>query len=234
MADHATRWRPYRPCRPDRPYPEEPKHVQRDLCRWRGPLLLLCLLLAGVAGTEPLDRYQGFEVNELKLEGLPEGAPAGWAGGLALKPRRQLLGWKKASFSSRLLADDTHRLQLQLARIGYPRARIVPRVEEVDAEERSLDLILSIQPGVPVLLADYRVQGWPGRLAAADSTWQDEMVPGRRFSDKLVARTERRLETRLMDSGYEMARVRSLVRLLDRGPGPGGVRSGPGALQPDR
>lgn len=179
-----------------------------------GAILGLCLLLVGVAEAGPLDAYRGFAVKALKLEGLPQEASAGWERGLALKPRRQLLGKKKVSFSPRLLRDDIRRLRLQLARIGYPRAEIVPRAEAVDAEARELDLILEIRPGNPVVLADVQVRGWPERLAAPDSLLRDEVASGERFADKRVAGAERRLEIHLMDSGYELAQVRTQVQFL--------------------
>lgn len=179
-----------------------------------GALILLCLLAGAESRAAALDRYHGFEVSSLELKGLPEDAPSGWADGLALKPRWQLLGWEKASFSTKLLNDDVRRLRLQLTRIGFPRAQVLPRVEESDLEARKLDLVLEVQPGDPVLLAEMRVDGWPERLAPPDSSFREEAKVGKRFRDKLVTKVERDLETRLLNSGYEKAKVQTQVQLL--------------------
>lgn len=160
-----------------------------------------------------LDLYRGWTVVSLELEGLPEGVPSGWANGLALKPRRRLLGWKRARFSPSTLNDDISRLRLQLARHGYPRAEVAVRVDP-DAGKEQIRVVLEVHPGLSVQVAQTQVVGWPDRLAPLDSTWSEDLQPGAVFRDKVVQESERALLTRLMDSGYETPRIETRVELV--------------------
>ncbi len=176
-------------------------------------LLAACVVVAVVPAATArtpinaatLAPWQGREVSALELPGLPSELRDQAAAGLALAPRRKLVGRQLATLTVRTAEADLRRLQLLLARHGYPDAVIDAR-GEADGERR-VRLTLSVAPGAPVRHGVVVVTGLPdGLMAAADSV-RAALASGRRFREQAVLRAREDLLRALRQDGFARPEV---------------------------
>lgn len=180
----------------------------------RFPLSLLAVLLVLLAaGASPAWAREGWEVRSVSVTGLPPGV-SDPTDRLGLSSRGGLLGSDDPVFRESTLQADLQRLQLLLARHGYPYAQIRPEVKADDREGR-VSVTLNVRPGRPVRVAEVRVTGVPegledrGRAAAS-------MLPRRSiFRDEKAGAARKRLADELAAAGYLRAEASLTVERPD-------------------
>lgn len=185
------------------------------------------VLTVGAVRADEGERYKGWPVRSFALEGLEPARAAEISRGLALAGRRKLVGHEYPRFYPALVEEDAHRIRLFLARRGYPDATVTARYRP-DAGGRDVGVVLAVDVGTPVRIADVEVHGLPDGMPAASAA---EHLPaeGDVFSDPALSRSLGALEQALRDLGYADAVVRPAVTpgshdtvtvRLDAQPGP--------------
>lgn len=162
-------------------------------------------------------RFNGWEVREFRVSGLPKGMATEAMIGLELRGQWKLLrGRVKPDFHAKTLRNDLRRIRLFLARRGYPASRVETRFE-TDAQTRSLKLEVVVSPGTPMVLRSRRFVGWPTGVTPPDS--MDAHLPplGRPLADQDVDDMVRFLRGWLQDAGYAEVTVTSGLEAV--GPG---------------
>ncbi len=174
---------------------------------------ILVGLASPAAGMENWDRYHGWEITSFDLTGLPENISSAFQKQLALHGNKTLLGTKRPAFKTKLLAEDLARIRLFLARNGYPHAKTFPEAA-ARHESRQLALRIVVEPGTAVLLGRIELIGWPSRVAFPDTSKRGIIHGGQIFRDEDIEEVTRFLRNRLLDSGFESAKVESRIGLL--------------------
>lgn len=179
-----------------------------------GSVLLLAgglITLAGVAcpaaATEStaldlrdLAAWQGRQVTSLDLPGLPAHLRDTARAGLALVPRRKLVGRELATLTVRAATQDARRLHLLLARHGYPDARITAR-GEADGR-KGVALSFAVTPGAAVRYGQVTITGLPAAATAAGDSVRALLARGRRFEEQVVQDSRQRLLRALRQDGF--------------------------------
>ncbi|MDY0109521.1 MAG: BamA/TamA family outer membrane protein [Candidatus Krumholzibacteria bacterium] len=202
----------------------DPERTPRSLPRRRQGLLLACLTLAATAAAQrvpapaPIDvqnlaRWQGREVTELSMPGCPPHLLDTARNGLALAPRRRLLGRRLATLTMRAATADTRRLQLLLARHGYPAATIT--ASGIADGASGVKLAFAVTVGPVVRYGTIAVTGWPPELAAAADTVRATLPAGDRFDEPAVQRARQELLRALRHAGYARPQVNISVTRRD-------------------
>jgi len=179
-------------------------------------LMLITVLFSSAANAENWDRYHGWEVTAFELTGVPEDTPSDFQSQLALHGQRKLLGIKRPPFNTKLLAEDLARIRLHMARIGYPQAKVFPTVEPRN-ESRQLALSIAVEAGPAVKLGEIELVGWPSRVAFPDTSKNGVIFEGQIFRDDDIAGVRKTLRSRLLNSGFESAKVHAEVGFITDG-----------------
>ncbi len=185
----------------------------------------LMLLLASDAWAE---RYRDWAISGFSLELEFSAAPgaedrelvetlvADAFSGLALAGKRGFFRRRHPDFKDKLLEADRERIALHLARNGFPAADSRPEFS-ANAEDRSVELRLIIDPGLMVQIDELRLSGLPdidGLQQTADSL-AAVFAGGVRFSDALVERTGESLLELFRERGYALVELESSVSRID-------------------
>lgn len=181
-------------------------------------LLVMLCSLAGpvVADDDPaldvraLATWQGREVAALELVGMPEGLVDKARKGLALTPRRKLLRLQRPRLRMSLAESDARRLQLLLARHGYPAATITAAGELDDEHVR---VVFTVDRGAPMSIGDVDAPGLPAMATTALDSVRLDLARGRRFTDAAVAGARDELLLAVQRAGHARPEITSrLVR----------------------
>ena len=170
---------------------------------------------AGGVDVSGLAVWQGREVRSLELDDMPDGLSAFASKGLALAPRRKLLGSKRARLHLGKAEGDARRLRLLLARHGFPDAIITGRGEA--AGEDGVKITFIIRPGPAVVYGRVIVQGLPPEAAGAVAAIDRALSSGRRFDEDAVRRAREDLLTAQQHAGHAHPEVDLAVTRPDSG-----------------
>lgn len=151
-------------------------------CASHLPLLAATPPAVDLDGLRP---WQGRQVSHFEFEGMPDGLADQARAGLALPPRRKLLRRKTMRLTLPSATADAQRVQLLLARNGFPDARITARGEADGDEQVAVTLVVAAGPAVGYGEVD--VAGLPPATAAQADTVRQRLPRGQRFSDAAVA-----------------------------------------------
>jgi outer membrane protein assembly complex protein YaeT len=173
--------------------------------------LLLCVF--GIAAAAPIGKqYDSWDVASFDVTGVPDELDQALEDGLALAGRRKLLRRQHPSFSADLLRDDIRRTRLFLARKGYPRAQVEPRLVP-RSNRRRLDVELRIDPGQRVHITGIEVRGFDSAEALpSPDRWP--IRQGDPFDQDIVEAARSAITQRVQERGY--ARAKTSVQLADR------------------
>lgn len=192
----------------------------------RAGILLFILLLASSSSAQSWSRFEGREVDALRVEGIGSELAGELRRGLALTPRSKLIGSSRALLRARTVEADLARVRLWLARHGYPDARTEVKVEPTGDRVR---VIFSVQPGQRVRVGEVRVEGIDEGLRDRVAP---ELAPLRRgvpFRDGLVEQVRSAVQAALYGAGYARAEVRKRVELRTDGTADVVYTAAPGA-----
>lgn len=153
-----------------------------------------------------LAAWQGRQVTDLRLVGLPEHLRETARSGLALVPRRKIVGRQLATLTLRTAAADARRLRLLLARQGYPDATVA--VSGQSEGRTGVELIFTVTPGPAVRYGRITIEGLPPQFAACRV---DSMLAGpaegRRFNEQALLDARQGLLHALQQDGYARPQV---------------------------
>ncbi len=122
--------------------------------------------------------------------------------GLALAPRRKLLGTTRTTLTQRKVDADSERIRFFLARRGYPDAVVTASAEVVDDGKRA-HVTFTVEPGPPVQFGSVVVTGMPESLAEdARSRAETAAARGARFDQGAVEALRTDLLDLLREAGY--------------------------------
>jgi outer membrane protein assembly factor BamA len=172
-------------------------------------LILVALLTGfapGVVLADQWDRYDGWKVTAFELKGMPDNIPTGIKSQLALNGQRKLKGMVRPPFKAKLLAEDLARIRLLLSKNGYPLAKTFP-VIDAKAESRQLALLIEVKPGPATRIGKLELTGWPSRVDFPDTSRKGIIHENMLFQDEAIEEALDFLHHRLLDSGYESARI---------------------------
>jgi len=175
-------------------------------------MVVLSLVTAATARATDVGAFDGREVGELKLEGVPDGLKGPLRSGLALTPRTQLFGVEKARLRQKLLDQDLERIRLYLAWHGYPEAKVASRLE---ALERGGDVrvVFRVVPGPEVTYGEVQLVSFPEDVARrARELCRTQLRRGERFSQPAVKKLRQQLVVLLKNGGYARPDVKLDVR----------------------
>jgi outer membrane protein insertion porin family len=153
--------------------------------------------------------YKGWTVAKLTIVGLDKSLAGDLEDGLALSGRSSFLSKTRAMFLASTLEEDIARTRLFLARHGHPDARVQVRFEPTLARRR-LGIVLEIDPGPRVRIADVTVDGMD------PAAWQElatklPVVPGADYNEAEVRAGADAITQALRDRGYSGAATRVRV-----------------------
>ncbi len=154
--------------------------------------------------------YKGWRVSDLHIIGVDSDTADELLKGLALAGSRSLFRVKRPDFSPTILEADLDRVQLHVARHGYPFATASPRFE-ADSRNRSVSITFDVDLGPPILIRDITVDGAPEHLRSACRT-AIGIPPDGTFVDEEVNAASDRLVDLLKRSGHADAAVAVDVR----------------------
>jgi outer membrane protein assembly factor BamA len=170
---------------------------------------LLLLLSSGrsaasaTSAAELANPYKGWKVARLELRGLDQDLAEKLRPGLALAPRRGF-SRRRTELYPNTLEQDIARVQLWLARQGYPEAVVQPILEPRGGE---VIVVFAVEMGPVRRLRDVEILGWPA--AVPRPTPPKALRPGSRFADGPAADWARQLQKDLRASGYAFATARA-------------------------
>ena len=118
--------------------------------------------------------------------------------------------------STNRVADMVTALQAYYADRGFPRATILPRVEEEDPAPERVELVMSIEAGDRVTIAAAHVTGAPLEPPAA-VLGELNLQPGRAYDRPAIDARVAAYEESLRQRGYYEARVRPAAVLAEDG-----------------
>ncbi|MEZ4647364.1 MAG: BamA/TamA family outer membrane protein [Candidatus Eisenbacteria bacterium] len=159
-----------------------------------------------------MQRYRGLEVRKVEIKGIDGGLAGELKTGLELSGVQNLIGADRARFYSQTLRQDLERARLFLAREGYPRAELDANVTPHGDEE--VDVVITVQPGVPVRVARVDLFGFP-RDRRSDVKERILVERGKRFRDADVDASVAAAKLDLENAGYARAAVEGRIELLD-------------------
>ncbi len=189
--------------------------------------IAICLMLL-LASDARAERYRAWAISGFRLELEFSVTPSAedredaetlvteTYSGLALAGKRGFLGRRHPDFKEKLLEADRERIALHLARNGFPSADSRPEFS-ANAEDRSVELRLIVDPGPMVRIDELKLSGLPdidGLQSAADSL-AAVFAGGVRFSDALVERTGESLLELFRERGYALVELESSVSRVD-------------------
>ncbi len=193
------------------------------------PALLLLLAAAGTGGSavateypapaapavqvDELSAWQGRKVASLDLDGMPESLSDQARSGLALTPRKKLLGSKKAILRLSTAEADGERIRLLLARHGWPGARISARAEALGDQE--VGVVFVIDPGPEVVYGEVTVAGCPQEVSATADSLSAFLTEQRRLRESQIEAVRERLVSELLQAGYAHPRVEFTLQRPD-------------------
>ncbi|MBK9305197.1 MAG: BamA/TamA family outer membrane protein [bacterium] len=190
------------------------------------PILLSLLLCAAFARAVPpppayvpneAAAWKGYPVASLKVSDLPGDLAGQLRSGLALAAGGGLFGGGKPRFYPATLDEDLRRAALLLARRGYPRAVLSVGFAGADNDE-SVAIVLTVEPGEPVLVRSLALEGLPENLTAVQRDRAHRLVQtaaGRVFDDDLLELDRLALVALLRDAGHASAQVAPRVDWVD-------------------
>ena len=156
--------------------------------------------------TDTGDRYAGWTVTALRVEGLPETLPTAIKKNLALNVRSGFLRLRRPEFHPRLLDADRRRLVLFLARSGYPFATTTVRFEPESGTEK-LAVIVVVDPGPAVQIGTVSLDGLPRELTDRRAPLLAPLQQGTRFDEAMILLVAADIEEALNESGYAHPQV---------------------------
>ena len=182
----------------------------------------IALLLAGLAFLPAASRsddlggiYRGLGINRVRIEGLDSSTTSDLRDGLALTERRGFLKLGRVTYEPRLLEGDIARIQLFMARRGYPYAEVSSELVPLD-DSQKINVILRIDPGPPVIIDSLEfVDVGQARLFTQDEEESLGIGPGSVFSDQVAERARLAILKYLLENGYARAEVSVAIEPLD-------------------
>ncbi len=169
-------------------------------------MLAICFAATGLADAQipdDADRFKGWSVARVRVEGLPKAFADELLGGLALSGDKKLLGRKRSDFFGSILEQDLDRTRLFLARHGYPDAQVEVGLEPLEAEEE-LTITLRVI-GEPIRVESVSLEGFPESLEFDDTSvlpLAEEIFQDARMNAASAALTDA-----LQQEGYYKAEV---------------------------
>ncbi len=170
----------------------------------RIPLLVVLFFAAlpALARAEGSPRADGLDVGKVEVVGVPADLGDFPLDGLALTPRRKLLGTTRTTLTQRKIDADRERIRHYLARRGYPDAVVTAVAEAVD-DGRRAGVTFTVEPGAPVRFGSAVVTGMPESLAAeARASVEKVAARGTRFDQGAVEALRTELLDLLREAGY--------------------------------
>ena len=171
--------------------------------------VLLTAATAAAADTEGINLYKGWRLAEFRVEGLDRSLSDRLVSGLALPSRIKRVGINRPLLYPAVVEEDLRRTLLFLARNGFPRAEARARAEKTGGA-RNVRIVFSIDPGPPVLVSTFAVEGFPPPLELAVRR-RAPLRAGERFTEEKVVEAARVAEETLRDSGYARGAVEHMV-----------------------
>jgi translocation and assembly module TamA len=169
------------------------------------PAVLLAAALVLVplpAHAQGAPRATGLDVGRVEVVGVPADLGAFPHEGLALAPRRKLLGTTRTPLTQRKLDADRERIRFFLARRGYPDAVVTAGAVAADGGKRAL-VTFTVEPGLSVQFAGVVVTGMPAGLAEdARARAEQAVAAGARFDQGVVESLRTELLDLLREAGY--------------------------------
>ena len=179
-------------------------------------VILAAILLSNLSRADGIGgatAYKGWSVSSVKMRGLDDKTASEIKNGLALSLSSGLLKTKKAVFFPQTVDDDVRRVQLYLARRGYPYAAVDVRFEP-NAKKRALGVTFDVRRGPAVRVASVTLDGFPQDLAADAAktvSFENDSV----FVDGEIDKTAQELALGLQNQGYARATVEPSVEWRD-------------------
>ena len=158
----------------------------------------------GAGGVPSWSAYKGWSITSWEIQGWPADTTDDVLSQLALRGRRKILGRKRTDFYPQVLRDDIRRIEIALAREGWPSARIAPLLRP-DIRRRELRLLLQVDPGEPVVVDGVEVVGWPKGLSQPALG----VRPHGRVRDAEIEHDREKLKNSLEDQGYAHVSIES-------------------------
>jgi outer membrane protein assembly factor BamA len=162
---------------------------------------------------ETASSFKGWTVSSLEIKGLEGGLKKEIAKGLVLSGRRKFIGRERASLYEESLAEDVRRVELFLARRGYPYAEVTTEFRP-RRQDREVKVILDVSSGPAVVIDSLAVDSSLSTLARGSDDLR-RLEPGSVFTDGNVKAAVARLESALKDRGHARAKVDATVLYAD-------------------
>jgi len=178
-----------------------------------GALIVLAVFLARPVAAAPNYRdFEGQQVNDFEVRGVPSDLEKELKNGLSLGEPAKLLRSRSTVFRAKGLEEDRRRTLLFLAQHGYPRAQVDPLVKR--AKARKVDVTLNVRSGPPVIIKTFVLEDVPPKL---QKTIRKALKPrqGKVLVDAEIEQTARQLEAKLREQGYALAKVTPQVSPID-------------------
>ncbi len=164
--------------------------------------IALLALMPIVARAQATTRADGLDVGRVEVVGVPVELGAFPREGLALSPRRKMLGTTRTTLTQRKVDADKERIRYFLTRRGYPDAVVTTHTELVDDGKRA-KVTFTVEPGPPVQFGGMVVTGMPESLAEeARSRVASVAARGARFDQGAVEALRTELLDMLREAGY--------------------------------
>jgi len=157
--------------------------------------------------------FKGWQISEFALDGMPKDLAERARRGLALSGNSRFLFKEYPDFFPRVLSQDLDRLQLFLARNGYPYARLDSELEDKGGD-RFMALRIRVHPGRPVRVDSLRIDGLSDELESAGRD-AISIATGDAFREAQVQESLTRLRNLLMDKGHALAEISATTSALD-------------------
>jgi len=174
--------------------------------------LVLCLAGDTVART-PGEAYDGWDIHDFEVIGIPGELHDTLVEGLALSGRRQLLRRHYPVFTPELLQQDLQRARLFLARKGYPDVRVEPSFTP-RSHHRQVKITLSFTLGPRVHIGRIDVQGVDATRLGDRKRWP--IQPGDAYDEARIEEAKKKITERVSEQGY--ARTVTTVHIENRQP----------------
>jgi outer membrane protein insertion porin family len=158
------------------------------------------------SGWQEISNYRGWKIKSLKLTGLEKFRSQEIKRGLELYE-------KDAVLYERSLGRDIDRIRLFLALRGHPYSVVSPSISPTDGK-KEVAIILTVDPGPPVLVGAVKIDGLPARFSETARNSINLKV-GTVFSDAALAEDKSSIIEILAKAGYARASAVSRVKMTD-------------------
>src|SRR5688500_14004475 len=172
--------------------------------------LCVCVCAATLIGAAGCKQEGGVKVRRLQFEGLKAVEPGQLKSVLATAASSKLPWGEKRYFSREQFEADLKRIAAFYHDRGFPDARVASFDAKLSADQSSVDILLNISEGEPVVAERVELVGFDG-LAANRRTRLNARLPlkpGQPMDRALMQASRETALDELKDQGYPYASVR--------------------------